>query len=507
MDARNRGSALICLVLCVTYAIAGGLACWQTAGPAQAADGLAGPTADVGAAPFGLRLATAQVPATAGDAEYHLTMPVSTHKGLNHAVLDHLAGAFDLPPDLLAQVGEEGGAFSQAALPADSQAAVPVDSQNDSETEGQGRRATVVNLTCAAYCPAPGTVSFRFARSLITPGAGVDWQTSTMVYDLQAERVLSLADLIGCEQSAGDRLAGLLEAKLHLSPGPRDATTPVGEPAVPLVEVTGFVLTREAVSFEVLIAGVEGRQSAEVSLSYREMTGLLAVRLGYPWASGQAYPAYIEVSRDGGEPRGNDAPAIALTFDDGPTASNTRTILGELSKRGAVGTFCVIGVAAYSKLDILQDIVLQGSEIGNHTWNHWDLTLIPAWQVWDQVARLQRLVTEATRVTPAFVRPPAGKSNAVVRAQFGVPAVFWSIDPKDWAGATSFQIASHVIERAKDGDIVLLHDTAEQTVAAVGMILDELGARGFRFVTVSELLNLRGGSVPAGSIWRSRAGP
>ena len=357
-------------------------------------------------------------------------------------------------------------------------------------------------LVARAYRPTPAITSVSFDLTRMDPGNTCQTAAGTLVFDSALGRAVELADLFAIDATTINRLNALLAELMPM--GGSD-----GGVQVPSIDLDHFLLLAEGIGFYAGTQTISEAHACSAVVPYRALTGMLRARIGYPGSPDQSYPAYIEIMPTMGANQPTETaagPVIALTFDDGPSDTGTHAVLAELSKRRAVATFCVIGVSSVRRQAILQDIVLQGSEIGNHTWRHWDLSQMPPAEVAVEITKVQRLVESATGISPAFVRPPAGHAGPAARRAFGLPAVYWSIDPYDWRGGSAEAIATHVIERARDGDIVLLHDTAPNTALATGMILDELGARGFRFVTVSELLDLASGKVPPGSIWRNRSG-
>ncbi len=194
--------------------------------------------------------------------------------------------------------------------------------------------------------------------------------------------------------------------------------------------------------------------------------------------------------------------AIALTFDDGP-AQWTPGILDALAEADGKGTFFVLGASVAGSEEILRRAVAEGHELGNHAFSHRDPQTLPD----EELARELRLATEAIRaaagVTPRLFRPPyAATDIRVARVAAGAglsPTVLRSIDPADWDQPDHERIARHVLERAHPGAIVCLHDgrppndprgtsSRQPTVEAVRALVHELPRRGYRLVTVSELL-------------------
>lgn len=179
---------------------------------------------------------------------------------------------------------------------------------------------------------------------------------------------------------------------------------------------------------------------------------------------------------------------VALTFDDGPHPTNTTIILDELKKRNAVATFFVLGNRAQYYPELLARIISEGSEIGNHTWNHKQLTKLSTEEIHKQINDTQEIIKYLTDITPTIIRPPYGSVDKRVKQEINMPIILWSVDPEDWKNKNSDMIIGHILTKAKNGDIVLQHDLYEWTAKSVGPIIDDFIAKGYKFVTVSQLL-------------------
>ena len=177
---------------------------------------------------------------------------------------------------------------------------------------------------------------------------------------------------------------------------------------------------------------------------------------------------------------------IAITFDDGP-GRYTKDILKTLTKYDANATFFVLGNKVEVYDETAREIVKQGSEIGNHSYNHKWLIKLKSDDFMDQVNQTQSIVKRITGITPKVLRPTYGSVNDTIRKNTNLDIVLWNIDTLDWKIKDPKQIANRVIGKVEDGDIVLMHDTHKRTVEALKIILPELKKEGFQFVTVSEL--------------------
>lgn len=195
-----------------------------------------------------------------------------------------------------------------------------------------------------------------------------------------------------------------------------------------------------------------------------------------------------------------DRPYVALTFDDGPHPQNTPRLLDMLRERGVPATFYVVGRSVDTHPEIVRRMVREGHEVANHTWNHSYLTRLGAAGVKSQIEQTERAIRAATGVGSTNMRPPYGATNAALNRrmneEFGMDVVLWSVDPQDWRHRNAGRVASFIIENTKPGDIILAHDIHVTTVDAMPRVLDALLAKGFRFVTVSELLAMDGKAAP-----------
>lgn len=186
------------------------------------------------------------------------------------------------------------------------------------------------------------------------------------------------------------------------------------------------------------------------------------------------------------------SPNIALTFDDGPHASLTPQLLDILLARGLRATFFVIGRNAARYPQILQRMVAEGHEIGNHTWSHPSLFGLSDAQVLTELDLTSQAVFDAAGRPPLMMRPPYGnlydRQRVMIHRERGMPTVLWSVDPRDWTRPGSAAVASRILGGAHPGGIVLTHDIHAATVAAMPATLDGLTAAGYRCLPMSEMI-------------------
>lgn len=186
-----------------------------------------------------------------------------------------------------------------------------------------------------------------------------------------------------------------------------------------------------------------------------------------------------------------DQRLIALTFDDGPSP-NLHAVLDALSRADARATFFVVGERCAGHDALLCDIVASGNELANHSWDHQEVDGDPSTgEIVRSLARTSSRLDEATQETPTLFRPPAGKYDgrlAGITEDLGLATALWDIHSGDTNGDSAGRIAATVLGQAHPGGIVLMHETAPATVEALPTLIDGLRARGYRLVTVSELL-------------------
>ncbi|MET8981481.1 polysaccharide deacetylase family protein [Streptomyces sp. NPDC004539] len=178
---------------------------------------------------------------------------------------------------------------------------------------------------------------------------------------------------------------------------------------------------------------------------------------------------------------------IALTFDDGPAAPETATLLTYLARYKARATFFTVGQNVAAHPELVRAESDAGHEIGNHSWNHPDLTGLTPDEVRSQLERTSTAIEAATGKAPTLFRPPYGAVNDTVKAATTLSPVLWDVDTEDWKHRDAAKVARTVIDKAKPNDVVLMHDIHPTSVAAVPEILRTLTERGFHFVTVSRL--------------------
>ena len=186
---------------------------------------------------------------------------------------------------------------------------------------------------------------------------------------------------------------------------------------------------------------------------------------------------------------------IAMTFDDGPHPQNTPRLLDMLRARNIKATFYVIGRSVDLYPQIVRRTAAEGHEIGNHTYTHRLLSKLGDDEVRKEMTRCRDAVQNAAGVQMRTMRPPYGgllqRQREMVHSEFGYPTILWSVDPLDWKRPGPSVVTSRILSGTTPGGIVLAHDLHSQTVDAMPATLDGLLKRGFKFVTVSQLIAMK----------------
>ena len=192
---------------------------------------------------------------------------------------------------------------------------------------------------------------------------------------------------------------------------------------------------------------------------------------------------------------------VALTFDDGPSSDWTPKILDVLNKYKVKATFFMIGEHVLKYPEVVRRVALEGHEIGNHTFDHHVLVYYKPEELVEEIKKSEKVIQEVTNQKTILFRPPKAwltPAEKVIIGKLGYKTILWSLNSKDWVNFDDKYIVRYLVHHIKPGDIILFHDSGgvftieggnrEETVKAVGRLIEKLKERGYRFVTVSELL-------------------
>ena len=196
-------------------------------------------------------------------------------------------------------------------------------------------------------------------------------------------------------------------------------------------------------------------------------------------------------------------PMLALTFDDGPSV-HTERLLDIFQGHGGKATFFVLGSLIEGREGTLQRIANEGHEIGNHSWNHRQLTTLSHNVITDQIMMTNAKIYDVTGIECGIVRPPYGSFDETVQLvgqELGIAFVNWSVDTLDWESKDAEAVHTEIISNAKNGAIILCHDLHETTVDAMETVIPQLLAEGYQLVTVSELMSFSHSTLEPGKMY------
>ncbi len=184
-------------------------------------------------------------------------------------------------------------------------------------------------------------------------------------------------------------------------------------------------------------------------------------------------------------------PMVALTFDDGP-GPRTTEILDKLEEYNARCTFFIVGEMIDNHPEALQKMVEIGCELGNHTYDHTDLTGLSPDEMNEEINSTSEKIKEVSGVEPTLVRPPGGDVNQSVRDTVKYPLILWNIDTEDWKTRNTESDINAVMNGLSDGNIILMHDIHTESVDAALELIPRIQEAGYQLVTVSEMAAVKG---------------
>lgn len=200
----------------------------------------------------------------------------------------------------------------------------------------------------------------------------------------------------------------------------------------------------------------------------------------------------------------NIAKCVALTFDDGPDATNTPAVISALKKTNTVATFFSVGQHITDQTTpMLQELHTMGDPIGNHSWNHAHLRQLSRQDVHTQLTQTDEAVKTAVGEYPSMIRPPYSEWSDDVRDEaiaLNASIINFDVMGFDWSHNAA-QVHDAVVQWTRPGSIILLHDLHASTAQATEGIITSLKARGFTFVTIPQLI---GGNPQPGYVYYSQ---
>ncbi|MEE1313445.1 MAG: polysaccharide deacetylase family protein [Lachnospiraceae bacterium] len=186
-------------------------------------------------------------------------------------------------------------------------------------------------------------------------------------------------------------------------------------------------------------------------------------------------------------------PMVALTFDDGPSQF-TDDIVKILEKHHSAGTFFEVGSRIADFEEETQAVVDSYSELANHTYSHQILTKVGTSEIKSQTERCTEVLKKAGETNRILFRAPGGGVNDAVKQNISMPIILWSVDTLDWKSRNAQSVYEKATANIEDGDVILMHSLYESTYEAVKNIVPTLKEQGYQLVTVTDLIEFRGGA-------------
>lgn len=388
-----------------------------------------------------------------------------------------------------------------------------------------------LTVTYKPYMTEGNLLSVKFTTESKLAGQDAEEETDAFVYDLAAGKKLALADVFDPAQDyltpVSQEAQGYLRKNEVLRKSMDEDLFATGT-APEEANYANFALAPDKVLFFFGRGKVAppGAGSFEAGIPLEKLANFLNPEnkeavLGTGQAAGApasqgAGPAETDIhqirQRDGFMPAKsiegidplNDK-VIALTFDDGPNETLTPKLLDILKENGVVATFFVVGQNVEKYPDIVKREYEEGHEIGTHSWNHTEKWKnLPGGEKLDQYTKANDAIEAATGLRTIIDRPPGGAMTKEEAASIGREQIIWSMDPKDWVpefrdpdtiyanvmnggeGGGAKEVEGYVA----DGGVILSHDIHATTVDAYDRIIKELKNQGYKFVTVTQMMQI-----------------
>ncbi|MDD5085695.1 MAG: polysaccharide deacetylase family protein [Candidatus Omnitrophica bacterium] len=199
---------------------------------------------------------------------------------------------------------------------------------------------------------------------------------------------------------------------------------------------------------------------------------------------------------------------VAITFDDGPSPVWTPKILNELKQANIKATFFMLGMHVEKYPEIARQVAEEGHEIGNHSYDHHGLIYYTNEELETEVNRAEKVIKDATGVKTIYFRPPKAwvtDSEKNKLKEMGYKVVLWSLNSKDWVTFDNKYMIKYILNNIRPGDIILFHDSGgvfsteggdrHETVLTIQRLAEKLREKGYKFVTITELLNVKNDEV------------
>lgn len=191
---------------------------------------------------------------------------------------------------------------------------------------------------------------------------------------------------------------------------------------------------------------------------------------------------------------------VALTFDDGP-GKYTKELVDLLSKNNVKASFFMVGQNIKNYKSYVKYAYDNGMEICNHSQNHKNLKNLSKDEILDEINSVDDMLEKITGQKPKYYRSPGGNQNDTVLSTIPKPCILWNVDTRDWESRDTQKIIDKTLKEVDDGDIILMHEIYKTTLDAVEPIIVKLKEKGYNFVTVTELYQIKGVPLENGKVY------
>ncbi len=384
----------------------------------------------------------------------------------------------------------------------------------------QGKGQTVsgtkpeLSITYKPYALKNALVSFKVTTNADSGVSRTDNYITTFVYNLGTQVRMSLDQVFNGNMDYLTRISDLVRNKLNANSvlqGSLDKELFDSGTAPKKENFQNFVVGDREVIFyfnQYQIAPAAAG-SFEVSLSFEDLKDVLWPDIYDPEEAVAAaanaaeeaevqnvLPDYLKsdvgdmkaFSLEGIDPLKDKV--VALTFDDGPNPSTTGDILEALKEYDAHATFFMLGNRVEEFPKTVRKVYESGNEIGNHSYDHKDFKRLSDEEIEAEIDKTNQAIYETVGLRPIIVRPPYGNVTDDIANVIGRACVLWTVDPEDWKYKDADIDYNNVMDNVRDGDIVLMHDIYDASAAAAKRIIRELTDRGYKLVTVSQMIQI-----------------
>lgn len=197
-----------------------------------------------------------------------------------------------------------------------------------------------------------------------------------------------------------------------------------------------------------------------------------------------------------------DKKLVALTFDDGPNYKVTTFLLDELDNKNAKASFFLVGSRISSQKVLIKRMYNSGHSVGSHSYNHKNLTKLTDEQLMKEINDTNELISQITGEDVKYLRPPYGSYNKDLLNKINMTFILWNVDTLDWQSRDSQKVCDSIINSAKDGAIILLHDLYQTSVDGALCAIDKLQEQGYAFVSIDEMIKLKNIDLKTNTAYR-----